>query len=87
VPRLSPAGGSFLPYEVNVVKIGNSGIWDSSLAQSSSPGSGFDLGWIKISIAEGSAIQGLPAIVYTTQSFLSDSASYMVPAFYRSSIP
>lgn len=87
VSRLSPAGGSFLPFEVNVVKVGSSNIWNSTLAQSFNPTAGFDLGWVKLNVVHGAATQGLPAIVYTTQAFAGREASHMTPAIYSSLIP
>ncbi len=97
VTDFSPAKGLCLPYEVNVIKIGGSQIWNSTVASVVSVGS-FDLGWINIDLAAGVAshavneadldpnytyiLTGLPAVAYTTQSFLGGQASYMVPAAY-----
>jgi hypothetical protein len=92
----SPATGSTLSHEVNVLHIGSSNIWDSTVGLSLGVGS-FQLGWVSIDLASASdthainwqddlcpapASYGLPAIAYTTQSFANGAASYMVPAEY-----
>jgi hypothetical protein len=92
----SPATGLCLPYEVNVLHVGGSNIWNSTLSSSISVGS-FELGWMAVSLDDinhdldflgiGSDIQfGLPVIAYTTQSFLGGTASYMVPTAHRTNI-
>lgn len=88
VSDFSPSTGLCLPYELNVLKIGGSNIWNSAVARTVSVGS-FDLGWIDIDLYAGDASHssplsyGLPAVAYTTQSFLGGAASYMVPAAYN----
>jgi hypothetical protein len=81
--NFSPFGTSSLPNEVNVLALGSSAIWDSSLAQSFSVNG--QLGWVNISlVAAVNAPNGLPAIAYTTQDFVGKYASYMVPMAYKS---
>jgi hypothetical protein len=91
----SPATGLCLPYEVNVLKVGGSNIWDSTLSSSISVGN-FELGWMAVSLTtsanhvidyfgQGDLAFGLPVISYTTQSFLGGVASYMVPTAHRTS--
>jgi hypothetical protein len=96
----SPAVGSCLPNEVNVINVGGSAIWDSSDAFSVNVGS-FQLGWLAVDLTTQSnthAIQwtddtptngtshGLPAIAYTTQRFFGNTATYMTPALYKTNI-
>lgn len=91
----SPGGAVCLPYELNVIKIGGSSIWNSTLASSFSVGS-YTLGWVGINMGNGvssyhygvygAKYNGLPAIAYTTQSFLGSTATYMVPAMYSTNI-
>ena len=80
----SPAGGNTLPNEVNVLNIGGSNVWNSTLAQSFSVSIGTGLGWVDVNLTSGAAPVGLPAITYTTQSFAGGAASYMVPTAYHS---
>jgi len=98
VTDFSPSKGLCLPYEVNVIKLGGSNIWNSSVASVVSVGS-FDLGWIDIDLYASTAshtikesaansnythtLNGLPAVAYTTQSFVGGAASYMMPAAYK----
>lgn len=98
VTDFSPAKGLCLPYEVNVLKLGGSNIWNSTVASVVGVGS-FELGWIDIDLYAGVAshtinesaadpnythqLNGLPAVAYTTQSFLGGDASYMTPAAYK----
>ncbi len=92
----SPGGSVCLPYELNVIKVGGSAIWNSTLASSFSVGS-YTLGWIGINMGSGVSSthagaysgmlsSGLSAIAYTTQSFLGSAATYMVPAMYTANI-
>lgn len=96
----SPATGSTLANEVNVLHIGGSNIWNSSVALSLSVGT-FQLGWVSIDLESasdthfinwsddftpGPGSAGLPVIAYTTQSFVGGAASYMVPAQYTTDI-
>jgi len=92
----SPSQGSCLPNEVNVIHIGGSAIWNTSLGTTVNVGT-FQLGWLAVSLTDGEndhailwnddtlamgVMHGLPAIAYTTQDFESGEASYMVPAIY-----
>lgn len=91
----SPGGAVCLPYELNVIKIGGSSIWNSTVASSFSVGS-YTLGWVGINMGTGASsthngtygvnYKGLPTIAYTTQSFLGSAATYMVPAMYSTNI-
>lgn len=80
----SPAGGNVLPNEVNVLNIGGSNVWNSTLAQSFTVSIGTGLGWVDVNLVSNAAPFGLPALTYTTQSFAGGAASYMVPAAYHS---
>lgn len=91
----SPATGLCLPNEVNVLKVGGSNIWDSTLSSSISVGN-FELGWLQIFLDtspnhqldyfnQGDIAFGLPVISYTTQSFLGGVGSYMVPTAHTTS--
>lgn len=98
VSDFSPSVGRCLSHEVNVIKVGGSQIWNSKVANTVSVGS-FDLGWIDIDLYAGESSheacsyvgdgyvcsQGLPAIAFTTQSFVGGFASYMLPAMYKTS--
>jgi hypothetical protein len=96
----SPATGSTLSHEVNVLHIGGSNIWNSTVALSLSVGD-FQLGWVSIDLASASdthfinwsddfspspGSNGLPVIAYTTQSIAGGASSYMVPAQYTTDI-
>jgi len=81
--NFSPFGTSSLPNEVNVLALGSSAIWNSSLAQSFTVNG--QLGWVNVSLVSSTfAPNGLPAIAYTTQEFSGKYASYMVPMAYIS---
>ncbi|HET6516489.1 MAG TPA: hypothetical protein VFG09_15150 [Thermodesulfovibrionales bacterium] len=85
--NFSPAGQSTLPNEVNVLNIGGSKIWTSTLEVGVSVGS-FQLGWVDIDLTNSTtAPDGLPALGYTTQALVGGSVSYMVPTAYKSLIP
>lgn len=89
----SPAVGSCLPHEVNVIKLGGSNIWNSGVPLGVSMGT-YELGWINIGLGGGNHTMayggrtnsGLPVIAYTTQSFVGGYASYMAPAFHTTYI-
>jgi hypothetical protein len=91
----SPATGLCLPYEVNVLKIGGSSIFSSTVSSSISVG-GFELGWLSVALNQPNHDMvfpitlerqfGLPVIAYTAQSFLSGVASYLVPTAHRTDI-
>jgi len=87
----SPSPSSCLPYEVNVLKISGSNIWNSTVALTAA--TSFQLGWLNINLYNGDAFHsmfvgtsyiayGLPAVAYTTQSFVGAEASYMTPTAY-----
>lgn len=87
--NFSPSPSQCFPYEVNVLKVGGSSIWNSTVAISAS--TTFNLGWLNIDLYNGNTLHssgaggivtsnGLPAVAYTTQSFLGGEASYMTPA-------
>jgi len=90
VTEFSPGLKLCLPYEVNVIRLGGSHIWDSTVAKTIS--TSFDLGWIEIDLSGtaghsinygGRTAYGLPVVAYTTQSFVGGAASYMVPTAYK----
>jgi hypothetical protein len=99
--ELPMIGPQPLPNVVNVMRMGLSNIWDSTVAFSIATAD-FELGWINVdfenscgpldnhSMTYGSnpsrTVSGLPAIAYTTQSFASGAASYMKPARYETNI-
>jgi hypothetical protein len=95
ISDFSPSIGRCLAHEVNVVKLGGSQIWNSTVANTLTVGS-FDLGWVDFDLAAGEpshsslfggfASIGLPAIALTTQSFVGGAASYMLPAAYKTSV-
>lgn len=76
----SPAGAKIVPNEINVLKLGASNIWSSTVAQSFTVNG--QLGWVNISLTSQNAPYGLPVIAYTTQSFVNGAASYIAPAAY-----
>lgn len=92
VTEFSPGLELCLPYEVNVIKLGGSQIWNSTVAKVIA--TSFELGWIEIDFTAtghsvnygGNVSSGLPAVAYTTQSFAGGAASYMVPTAYRTNI-
>lgn len=92
VTAFSPSPTSCFPYEVNVVRIGGSSIWSSTVAITAS--TSFTLGWLNIDLGGTNhtstynvrTATGLPTIAYTTQSFTSGAASYMTPAAFSTSI-
>jgi hypothetical protein len=89
-----------LPNEVNVIKLGGSDIWDSSVSIDLDS-AGFSLGWINfgftggthytdlpMSLAGGgtSTTNGIPAIAISTQGLVNDASGYMAPMAYKTSI-
>jgi hypothetical protein len=104
VSQFSPAETLCLPYETNVIRLGGSNIWSSTVASILSAGS-FQLGWVNVDLYDSLSahssisdsidpayawfgdydiiIGGLPAVAYTSQSFLGGAASYMAPVNYR----
>ncbi len=87
-----------LPYEVNVVKLGQSDIWDSSLA-TQLDNAGFSLGWINFDLVATTqtldnhytdlgvnTTWGLPALTYTTQNLAGGLSGYMNPMAYKTDI-
>jgi len=83
----SPAGGTCLPWEVNVLELGDSDVWpNSSLAQGITVNGA--LGWIDIfltpPVTTGGSPDGLPAFGYTTQNYAGGAASYMTQTAYKS---
>lgn len=94
----SPQTRPCLPYEVNVIRLGNA-IWNSSVVLTQP--APFDLGWVKIDLVSVDDSQipthvhstvyganeafGLPAVAYTTQGF-TFGPGYMVPAQYETNI-
>jgi hypothetical protein len=82
----SPAGASALPYEVNVINLGTSSVWNSTLAQSFTVSIGDGLGWVNLGFTSVDAPFGLPVLGYTTQNFLADAATYMTPMAYQDGI-
>ena len=95
ISDFSPSVGRCLAHEVNVVKLGGSQIWNSTVANTLTVGS-FDLGWVDLDLVAGESdhescygsycSNGLPAIALTTQSFVGGAASYMLPAAYKTSL-
>lgn len=98
--QFSPAQGTTfcLPYEVDVVKLGGSDIWDSSLA-TSLDNAGFSLGWINFDLRAttqsldnhftdlgANTTWGLPALTYTTQNLVGGMSGYMNPTAYKTNI-
>jgi hypothetical protein len=93
----SPQTTPCLPYEVNVIRLGNA-VWDSSVVLTlPAP---FDLGWTNIDLVSvndaavshvhstsygGNTTFGLPAVAYTSQGF-TFAPGYMVPSAYETSI-
>jgi len=87
----SPSPTSCFPYELNILRVGGSSIWNSTVALTAS--TSFQLGWLNIDLYNGNATHrsvmggiyslGLPAVAYTTQSFVGGAASYLTPAAYR----
>lgn len=96
VTSFSPSPSSCFPYEVNVLRIGGSAVWNTTVVTAAS--TSYTLGWANIdlsgtnhTITLGTGLgartaTGLPTIAYTTQSFSGGSASYMTPAAYRTNI-
>lgn len=88
ITDFSPSVGTCLPWEVNVIKLGGSNIWNTTVGINASVGS-FTLGWIDIDLYNSNAnhaidyngftMVGLPVVGQTSQSFVSGSASYMLP--------
>lgn len=95
ITDFSPSIGRCLPYEVNVIRLGGSHIWNSTVANAVSVGS-FDLGWIDIDLVAGVSYHtvslggwtsvGLPAVASTSQSIASGFSSYMLPTIYKTII-
>jgi len=96
ITDFSPGLEQCLPNEVNVLRIGSSNIWDSTVARIIAV-STFDLGWVDIDLTAGGTpghsatygsmiSYGLPSVAYTTQSFVGSIASYMLPSAYRTKI-
>jgi hypothetical protein len=96
ITDFSPGLEQCLPYEVNVLRIGGSQIWDSTVARTIDV-STFNLGWVDIDLTAGGSeghsatfgsmiSYGLPAVAYTTQSFVGGAASYMLPTAYKTKI-
>ncbi len=99
IEDFSPSVGLCLPHEVNVLKLGGSQIWNSTVALGISTGD-FALGWINVDLYAGDSTHqiyyywyltdayayGLPAVAYTSQSFAGGDASYMTPAMYMTDI-
>jgi len=92
VTFFSPSPSQCFPYEVNVLKIGGSNIWNSTVALSAS--TSYELGWVNIDLFNADLLHnsiggalvssnGLPSVAYTTQSFGAGEASYMTPAAYK----
>lgn len=93
VTDFSPSPKACFPYEVNILRVGGSHIWNSTVALTAT--TSFTLGWLDINLAGGTHIvtrpstdfaQGLPVIAYTTQSFASGAATYMTPTAYKTRI-
>lgn len=92
VTSFSPSPSSCFPWELNVLRIGGSSIWNSTVATTAA--TTYTLGWLSLdltgtghTITYGGRIStGLPTIAYTTQSFLGGVASYMTPAAYKTTI-
>jgi hypothetical protein len=90
----SPQTRPCLPFEVNVIRLGNA-VWDSSVVLTQP--APFDLGWTRIDLVSendaqipthvhsttygGNTAFGLPAVAYTTQSF-TFAPGYMLPTAY-----
>lgn len=91
VTDFSPSPTACLPWEVNVLKIGGSAIWNSTVALTAN--TTFTLGWLDVNLfGTNHTIQwyytylGLPTIAYTTQSFVGGEASYLTPAAYKTNV-
>lgn len=93
ITDFSPSPTACLPWEVNVLRIGGSAIWDSTVALTAN--TTFTLGWLDILLNTGGTHTitvstvinlGLPTIAYTTQSFVGGYASYLTPAAYKTNI-
>lgn len=97
----SPTSNPCLQYEVNVIRLSPSSIWNSTVASAISYFA--DLGWINLDLkgigagtnryhytTYGTSVvrttYGLPVVAYTTQSFFGGQASYMVPMAYQTDI-
>jgi hypothetical protein len=93
ITDFSPGLETCLPHEVNIIRLGASNIWSSTVASIIDVGT-FDLGWVDIDLSNLGAhtntyngtAYGLPAIAYTTQSFVGGYASYMAPMAYKTNI-
>lgn len=91
ITDFSPNPESCLPYELNVLRIGGSAIWNSTVALTAN--TTFSLGWLDINLTgtnhnvthTKSKALGLPTIAYTTQYF-GGAASYLTPAAYKTNI-
>jgi len=88
----SPGLSLCLPHEVNIIRVGNSAIFNSTLANVIT--TSFKLGWIDVSFAatnhftafDGVRVSGVPLVSYQVQSFAGGFASYMVPTAYKTSL-
>ena len=94
----SPQSRPCLPYEVNVIRLGNAVLDSKVVLTQPAP---FDLGWTKIDLVSednadipthvhettygANTTYGLPAVAYTVQAF-SFAPGYMVPTAYQTNI-
>lgn len=90
VTAFSPSPTSCFPWEVNVLKIGPSSIWNSTVATTAS--TTFQLGWLDIDLYAGDTAheitysltqRGLPTIAHTSQAFIGAAGSYMLPTMHK----